>query len=478
MDTRIIKNYIYNVMYQLFVMLVPLVLSPYLARTLEADQLGIYNYIFSTATLITTITLLGTYSYGAREVAYFRDDSKTANIIYTEVFSIRCCLGIISLVVYFCVAYLSKEYLIYFVFYLPWVVATIIDPSWLFVGYEDMKMTAIKNFCIKLFSVLLIFLLIRNADDLGKYCLIMATTTFLANFVLLLQAKKYIHKLCSFRFSHWKKHILDSLAMFWPQVAVLFYLQVDKIMIKWLAPSIAQVSYYTYAENIVTIPLTLITMLSTVMMPRIANEFQKNNKDNIKNMILKAGSISLFMALPMMFGIATVAPRLIPWYLGDSFTPTITAIIILSPIILTNSLSGILGSQYLTATNQMCLLLKAHLSAAIMNICVNAILIPQFGFLGAAIATVISSTTAVSIQYYYVNRQIGVKMILIDLCSYLVKSLPMLLILVLTIGKFESKPITTVIQILIGVLVYLFVLIISKDKILREVRSIIKRFTK
>ena len=146
MDTRIIKNYIYNVMYQLFVMLVPLVLSPYLARTLGTYQLGIYNYISSTATLITTITLLGTYSYGAREVAYFRDDSNKANIIYNEVFSIRCCLGFISLVVYVCIACLSKEYLIYFGFYLPWIVATIIDPSWLFVGYEDMKMTAIKNF--------------------------------------------------------------------------------------------------------------------------------------------------------------------------------------------------------------------------------------------------------------------------------------------------------------------------------------------
>lgn len=475
MDTRIIKNYIYNVMYQLFVMMVPLVLSPYLARTLGADQLGIYNYIFSTATLITTITLLGTYSYGAREVAYFRDDSNKANVIYNEVFSIRCCLGVVSLAVYVCAAYLSKEYLIYFWLYLPWIVATIIDSSWLFIGYEDMKMTAIKNFCIKLFSALLIFLLIKNTDDLGKYCLVMAITTFLANFVLLLQAKKYIHRLCGFRLSHWKKHIQDSLAMFWPQVAVLFYLQVDKIMLKWLAPSIAQVSYYTYAENIVTIPLTLITMLSTVMMPRIANEFQKNNKDNIKNMILKAGSISLAMAVPMMFGIATLAPRLIPWYLGDSFTPTVTAIIILSPIILTNSLSGILGSQYLTATNQMKLLLKAHLSAAVMNVCINAILIPHLGFIGAAIATVISSATAVSIQYYYVNRQIGVKTILVDLCSYLAKSLPMLLILVAIIGKLESRPITTVIQIFLGALVYLFVLIISKDKILIEAQSIIKR---
>ena len=478
MDTRIIKNYIYNVMYQLFVMLVPLVLSPYLARTLGAYQLGIYNYISSTATLITTITLLGTYSYGAREVAYFRDDSNKANIIYNEVFSIRCCLGFISLVVYVCIACLSKEYLIYFGFYLPWIVATIIDPSWLFVGYEDMKMTAIKNFCIKLFSVLLIFLIIKNTDDLGKYFLIMATTTFFANFVLLFQAKKYIYRLWWFRLSHWKKHIQDSLAMFWSQVAVLFYLQVDKIMLKWFAPSIAQVSYYTYAENIVTIPLTLITMLSTVMMPRIANEFQKNNKDSIKGMILKAGSISLFMAVPMMFGIASLAPRLIPWYLGKSFTPTITAIIILSPIILTNSLSGILGSQYLTATNQMGLLLKAHLSAAIMNVGINAILIPRIGFVGAAIATVISSITAVSIQYYCVNRQIGIKTIVSDLCSYMIKALPMLLILVLTIGKLEARPITTIIQVFLGGLVYLLVLIISKDKILIELQSIIKRLIK
>ena len=73
---RIAKNYIYNLMYQLLVLLVPLITAPYLARVLGSEGTGIYSYVHSMTSIICTISLLGIYNYGNRQIAYVRDNKE------------------------------------------------------------------------------------------------------------------------------------------------------------------------------------------------------------------------------------------------------------------------------------------------------------------------------------------------------------------------------------------------------------------
>lgn len=106
-------------------------------------------------------------------------------------------------------------------------------------------------------------------------------------------------------------------------------------------------------------------------------------------------------AIPMCFGIAICAHNLIPWYLGIDFSPSISAIIIMSPIIIANSLIGISGNQYFTATNQIKILTYSYFSALIVNIILNYTLIKNMGFIGAAYTTTVTSFTSLIIQYYF-----------------------------------------------------------------------------
>ena len=41
------KNFIYNVIYQIFVFLIPLITTPYISRVLGVDNIGIYSYTYS-----------------------------------------------------------------------------------------------------------------------------------------------------------------------------------------------------------------------------------------------------------------------------------------------------------------------------------------------------------------------------------------------------------------------------------------------
>ncbi len=470
---KTVKNYIYNLMYQLLVLMVPIILSPYLARVLGADNLGIYSYVSSCISLLSTIVLLGTYSYGSRQIAYTRDNCIETNKVFWNVAFIRFVLGMIGVVVFFVIAKMS-DYFVYFMLYLPWLIASIIDVSWLFIGMEDMRPTALKNAFIKIASVTLIFAFVKNNSDLWKYVFLMAVSTLIANIALLIQCKKYIKnfKLC---LSQWKSILKDSIMLFLPQVAVLLYLQVDKIMLKELTSEASQVAFYDQAEKIVTIPLTFITILSTVIMPKIANSYANDNKDDINRVIMNVAKYSLFAAVPMMFGIASIAQGLIPWYLGNDFLPVGTAIKILAPIVVLNSLIGISGNQYFTATNQLKVLLLSNVVAAVVNICLNAVFIPKFQYAGAAIATVSSAVVSIIIQYTVLGKQINIKPIAISFVKYTALSIPMFLVVSIMSKRMSVSPMTTLIEIVIGSIVYIVVCIIARDEVLFSIMGIMKK---
>lgn len=474
---KIAQNYFYNVCYQLLVLIAPIITAPYLARVLGAGNLGIYSYVNSSGNIITTVTLLGIYAYGNRQTAYVRENKCTLTSTFWEIEAVRLILGTIGTLVYIGYSVCNKTYNVYFLIYYPYILAQFIDCSWLYVGLEDMKPAVIKNAVTKLINIAGIFIFVKKKDDIWIYIAMLAATTLFANISIYTQLPKYIGKLKINR-KRIPHHIKGSLNLFLPQVASLFYLQVDKVMLTWLTGRTEQVSFYDQAEKIVTIPLSVITVISTVMMPRIANEYKKNHKQTIENLLLMAGKFALCLAMPMMLGIFCIAGKFIPWYLGTEFQPTSTAIMVLSPIIVLNSLSGISGNQFFTATDQTTVLMKAYVSAAGMNVVANAVLIPHFGYVGAAAATVMSSLCSVIIQYHYMFKQLKVQRLILYAGKYFTGAVIMSGVIFLIGYVMKATAVTTVIQILIGGGIYFVFLLIVKDEMLKEAHRLFKKIYK
>lgn len=71
---KIIRNYFYNVSYNILIIIAPLLTVPYISRVLGPTGVGINA---STNSVITYFLLAGTVGitlYGNREIAFVRDD--------------------------------------------------------------------------------------------------------------------------------------------------------------------------------------------------------------------------------------------------------------------------------------------------------------------------------------------------------------------------------------------------------------------
>lgn len=470
---KIARNYIYNLLYQLLVIFVPLITAPYLARTLGATNVGIYGYVHSTTNLVCMLVMLGIYAYGNRQIAYIRDDKKQVDLVFWEIMSTRFVIGVFGSIVYFAIAIAINRYVGMFAIYYTYLLAYFLDCTWLYVGVEDMKWAVLKNAVTKLLAVFGIFIFVKDNNDLWKYVAIQGGSLLISNLLAYSQLKQYVGR-PKWVFTNLWKDIRESFLLFLPSIASAIYLQVDKIMIELMTGKTAEVSFYDYSEKLVTIPLTFITVLSTVMMPRIANEFHKGNKRQIDQLINRSTKFSIFIACPLMFGLIAVADKLIPWYLGEEFMGVAVAMSIIAPIILSNTLVEISGNQYFTATNQIHILLKSQVAAAVLNVLVNAILIPKYGFVGAAVATVISSGLNAAIQYYHLAKQVKLVDFVCNLIVHFIMALVMYVVVKWLTGNMSPTPMTSLLQLLLGVTSYFILAILIKDEQLKTGIDIIK----
>lgn len=467
MLNRLFKNYIYNVMYQIFLLIVPIITAPYLARVLGATQLGIFSYINSVSSVIITVGLLGLNNYGIRQIAYCQNESEKRNRIFWEIMSARFILaGVISIVYFIGIA--ESEYRSFFLIQYFLIISVFCDVSWFMIGLENMAMVVFRNFVAKFLTVIGIFIFVKEESDLWIYLSLFSILTFITTISLYPYIKRYIN----WYRSSWKDiiaHFIPSLLLFLPQAATLLYLQVDKIMLKFMTDNTSQVAFYDQADKIVQIPLALITALGAVMMPRLAAEFKKDNHDIITKYLNRILSFVFFLSFPMMFGIATITPTLVPWYLGSEFLPVIPTVIIISPIIILNSLNSVSGTQYFTATNQTNILSLAYVSAAVCNIIINALLIPQIGYKGAAVATIFSSLLSVVIQYYYMIRQVEIWNTILESWKYFLTAAIMGICVYLIGDYFHATPITTIVQLVVGASIYFAILYVLKDEMFMSI---------
>ena len=71
---KVLKNYAYNLSYQLLVIVLPIITTPYVTRIFSSKDLGTYGYFNSIVTYFILLATLGVANYGTKEISGHRKD--------------------------------------------------------------------------------------------------------------------------------------------------------------------------------------------------------------------------------------------------------------------------------------------------------------------------------------------------------------------------------------------------------------------
>ena len=381
------KNFFYNIIYQVLILILPLITVPYVARVLGADGVGIHSYTYSISYYFMLIAMLGLNNYGNRSIAKVRDNkdelSKTFWSIYLLQFIVSTLMVITYLIYIILFNIRYKQIAVIQIFY---VISSIFDINWFFFGLEKFKITIIRNTIIKIISLVSIFLFVRNSDDLWVYTLILSGSTFLSQIILWPYIKKYVN-FTKIKIIDILKHLKPCLILFIPVIAVSIYKIMDKIMLGNMA-SIVEVGYYENAVKIIDVPKGIITSLGTVMLPRMSNMIAKGEEEKIKMYIGKSLQVIMFLALPITMGLIAISDDFILIFLGNNFTKTGTLIKYLAISLIFLSWANVIRTQYLIPKERDKDYIISVILGAIVNLVMNIILIPRYASIGACYGTI------------------------------------------------------------------------------------------
>lgn len=459
------KNYIYNLCYQILVIIIPIITTPYLSRVLGAEQIGIHSYTNSIVSCFILIGSLGITLYAQREIAYVQNNIKERSKVFFEMILLRIITIIISMIVYYFTCIINNMYSLYYIIFLIEIVATCFDISWFLQGLEQFKKTVLRNAFVKIISTIFIFLFVKSTGDLYKYILIHSISVLLGNITLWLYIPKYITRVKISELEI-RKHLKPVLLLFIPQIALQIYMVLDRTMIGMLVADKSEVGYYEQSQKIIRLLLAIITSLGTVMVPRMANMFATNNKEKINFYMLKSFNFIIFLSIPMMLGLITISDYFVPTFFGEGYEKVSILLKVISPMLIIVGLNNVTGVQFLLPTKRQKEFTIAVLIGAIINFILNLIFIPIFKSIGASFTSLLAETVVLIIELIYCRKYVNVKEIIKFSTKKIFAGIIMFLI-VMIVPFVVNNLITLILKILIGILIYLIILWIMKDDFLK-----------
>lgn len=476
---QVVKNFLYNVSYQLLVIILPLITVPYVSNILGAEGIGNYAFTYANMQYFVIFGMVGISLYGNRQIAYVRENKEKLKNTFYSIYTLQLITTTISFLLYliFTLVFNNGDYKWLYIVQGINILASMIDISWLFMGLEQFKKTVVRNTIVKLVSLASIFIFVRSSDDTVIYTLIIALSSFIGNLTFWL----YIPKMIGFKrikILELKVHLKSSLALFIPQLAIQIYVLLDRTMLGIITDTV-QVGYYENSQKIVKVVLTIATAIGTVMMPKIANTVASGDMKKVKYYIQNSFFFVSALSIPLMFGLMGVAKELSPWFFGDNFKGIENLIVLSSLIILAISWSNVLGTQLLVPLNKTKEFTISVTAGAIINFILNLVMLKKFGAVGACISTIIAEFTVTSVQFYFIRNFIKPKRLINSILLFIPSAVVMYIVVRIIGNSMGAGILTNVVQGIIGALTYFIIIevlyrIFKRQSMITYIKNIVK----
>lgn len=473
------KNFSYNIIFQIFTIVMPLVTAPYLSRILGATGIGVYSYYFTIANYFVYFAMLGVNNYGTRSIAKAKEKEKSG--IFWSIYSVQIISSIIVLFIY--ILYVNnsnQENRVIALIQTIFVLSGAFDVNWYFFGTEQFKLTTIRNVIIKISALIAIFVFVKESSHIWLYTFIMASSYLLSQLIMWFYLFREI-KFVKPHFNEVKKHIKPMLILFIPIIAVTLYKMMDKIMLGNMT-NMEEVGFYENGEKIIRIPALIITALGTAMLPRMTSLNAEGRSDKFYKYISISIEFAEFISIAVVFGLSAISEVFVPIYFGQDFIPVINIISMLSISLIFSSWANVIRTQYLIPLSRDKDYVISVFLGAITNVVVNLILIPRLSAIGAVIGTICAEGIVSIYQTIAVRKELNVKKYLMSVVFYLLPGVIMFISIKFLLGFLPSNIIALILLIIIGSVIYIAICVvywyITKNYMINIIKSVIKKVAK
>lgn len=443
----------------------PLITFPYVTRVLSVSGIGEYNFANSIVSYFLLLAGLGVSKYGVREGAKYRDDIEKESKFVSEVFTINMIATILAYILLAVVIVFSHQvnrYAITVIIFSLQIFFTTIGVEWLFSMYEEYAYITIRSIIFKIISVVLLFLFVRDKNDVGIYAAITVFSSVGSNILNYIRARKMVHIRFRFRFD-WNKHLKSIMILFASSIAIQIYVN-SGITILGFMKDTYTVGLYSVSSKIYTIVKNGLAAILIVTIPRLSMLWGKNLVREYKTLFKDIFNGLLLVMFPSMVGLIMLSKQVVLIISGEEYISAVSSLRILCLALICSIISWIFNDGVLIPTKREKYALYSTIISAILNIIASFLLIGRWGQDAAALAVLIAEAAGMIMNIYWSRDIIKLKDILETHFGAIIGCIIIIVECALVNRYISGNIVSTIVAIIVSVLTYTIMLIIFKDR--------------
>lgn len=320
MDPILKKNFSYLFLLQNINYLIPLLLLPYLTRTLGADNFGKITFSQAFVTYFILLTDFGFNTSSTQEIVRVREDKRALSKVFWSTTFTKIFFAVISFIVFaILISVIPKLQQMTQLLLIAFsaVISTVLFPVWLFQGLEKMSLITWLNVAPRILVLICTFIFVQQKSDYAIALSIQAIGTFLSaiacTFLIFKQKTVifYLPRLADIQFT-----IAEGWHIFASSVATNIYTTTNTVVLGFLSSN-ATVGIFSASEKIIRAIISIFASISQVTFPRI-NSYYHESKVRALNFGSKVFRYAAFATFVIGVLLLLFAPLIVKVLFGFS----------------------------------------------------------------------------------------------------------------------------------------------------------------
>ena len=447
------------------------VLLIYIARYLGEVGFGKYSFAISFTALFILFADLGISNLIIRELARNKEltNGYLTNVSLIKLLLSFLAFGLIALTINLMDYPQDTTYAVYLFGIYMILTSFALTFRSIFQAFERMEYTAVVMIIEKVILVLLVLFVLFSGYGLIElayvYVFVGIVDVTISFSIVLIKIAKPEPKI---NLSLWKTIIIGAIPFALTALFGVLLFRIDTVMLSILKDD-AAVGIYNAAYN----PLLALGVIPTVFIAAIypvMSRYFVSSKDTLETFTVLSSKYMAIIGFPICVGCFILAERFIALFYVNQFSASIIAFQILALFIPFRFIGNITGTLLTSINRQSIRTVSVGLSA-LLNIVLNAAMIPYLSYIGASIATVLSEGFRYFIYIYFINKHYKK----LELHKHFIK--PLVAALMMGGFVFYFKDTNLLLLILLASTVY-FVILVLLRTFTPEDKNILKQVIK
>ncbi|MBQ6680727.1 MAG: oligosaccharide flippase family protein [Prevotella sp.] len=432
------KNFIYSSILTVSNYLFPLIVYPYISRTLGLSNIGVVNFVDNLVNYFVLISMMGITTVGVREIAAAHKNRKKLSKTFMSLLMLTAISTIIAIIILGIVMYTVPTLFPYRSLLYVGIVKLVFNlflVEWFFMGLEEFKYITTRSILVKCAYVLSVFLIVKEAADYKIYYILTVSFVVINAVINLFYSRHFIYY--SLRDIHMRPFFKPYMIMGVYSLMTNAYIMLNPVWLGFVTNT-DEVGYFTTATRLHTIISAVLLSFANILFPRVSNLLAEGKQKEFWDKINIAFDAIFLFAFPTIVYMLVAGPDLLHLVVGNGFEGAYLPLRIITPLALIIGIEQILVIQILMATHQDSTVLQNSIIGAVTALIFNILLTTSLGAVGSAIVWVIVELVVMTLSIIAIYRKYNYILPFKRVFSYCISYTPLLLLSLLLYYNLDN----------------------------------------